>query len=125
MVHSDQTAALLPATVEPSISKPVLRNTITGRVVDSETGKPLKGVSIKQKGFENVLAKTDSSGTFRLSITEELKAIPFIFQFTDYTAVEMSLTDGMVVKLSFARFHVRWNINSRFVLQSIIYRFCW
>ncbi|MES2455767.1 MAG: hypothetical protein V4594_09515 [Bacteroidota bacterium] len=104
LVYSDQTAALLPASVEQGINKQVLRNTVSGRVVDNDTGKPLKGVSIKQKGFENVLAKTDSTGTFMVNITEEHKATPFIFEFTGYSAVEMSLTDGMVVKLSIARF---------------------
>jgi TonB-dependent SusC/RagA subfamily outer membrane receptor len=104
MVQSDQTAASLSASAEPAVNKPVLGITLSGRVVDNETGKPLKGVSIKQKGFENVLAKTDSTGTFKLSITEEDKAIPFIFEFTGYSAVTMSLTEGMVVKLSAARF---------------------
>lgn len=64
----------------------------------------MKGVSIKQKGFGNVLAKTDSTGTFKLSINEEDKATPFIFEFTGYSSVEMPLNDGMVVKLSIARF---------------------
>lgn len=104
IVQSDQTVALLPVSVEPGVNKPVLRNAISGRVVDHETGKPLEGVSVKQKGFENVLAKTDSTGTFKVSITEENKAIPFIFEFPGYSAVEMSLTDGMVVRLSLARF---------------------
>lgn len=104
IVQSDQIPALLPASVEPGVNKPVLRNTVSGRVVDDVTGKPLKGVSIKQKGFENVLARTDSTGTFKLRITPENKTIPFIFEFTGYSAVEMSLADGMVVKLSAARF---------------------
>ena len=37
MVHSDQTAALLPASAQPGIGKPMLRNSISGRVVDHES----------------------------------------------------------------------------------------
>lgn len=104
IIQSDQTAALLSASVEPDVNKPVLRDTISGRVVDDVTGKPLKGVNVKQKGFGNVLARTDSTGTFKVGITEGDKAAPFTFEFTGYSPVTMSLTDGMVVKLSAARF---------------------
>jgi TonB-dependent SusC/RagA subfamily outer membrane receptor len=45
-----------------------------------------------------------NSGTFKLSITEENKAIPFVFEFPGYSAMTMPLTDGMVVKLPAARF---------------------
>lgn len=100
MVHSDQTSLLVQASAEPSVKTPLLTDIISGSVVDNVTGKPLKGVKVIQKGFENVLAITDSTGRFELSITEENKAIPFIFELNGYSKVETSLNDNMVVKLS-------------------------
>lgn len=100
MVHSDQTSALFSASVETAVKQPVLTDTISGRVLDDLTSKPLKGVRVRQKGFENVLAITDSTGRFELGITEGNMAIPFIFELIGYSALETSLNDDMVVKLA-------------------------
>lgn len=100
MVHSNQTTALISASAEPAVKTPLLTDTISGSVVDDVTGKPLKGVKVIQKGFENVLAITDSTGKFELGITEENKGKPFIFELNGYSKVETSLNDNIMVKLS-------------------------
>ncbi len=71
MVHSDQTPALSSAALE-SVVKPLLpADRISGSVMDELTGKPLQGVKVRQKGFENVLAITDSTGRFELDLKED------------------------------------------------------
>ncbi|TKC06377.1 hypothetical protein FA047_11045 [Pedobacter frigoris] len=94
----NQTGALPSAYVEQMTSPSLAADTIRGRVLDNITGKPLKGVKVRQAGFENVLALTDDSGKFELSTAENLET-PFSFYLTGYSRVELPLKDGMEVKL--------------------------
>ncbi len=78
--------------------------TINGTVVDGETGKPIVGVKIKQKGFENVLALTDTAGKFKLEIAEVNLSVAYTFEMMGYKNVELPLTKDMVVKLPIYHF---------------------
>lgn len=99
-VQSDQASAV---SVESAVKPPVAVDTISGRAVDGRTGEPLKGVKVKQKGFENVLAITDSVGKFELSITEGKMAAAFTFELNGYSRIEAQVQDKMVVKLAIER----------------------
>jgi TonB-dependent SusC/RagA subfamily outer membrane receptor len=94
---------LLKTSTELAVKQPVAVDTINGRVVDVQTGEPLKGVKVRQKGFENVLALTDSAGKFELDLSEENIATEFTFELNGYAKVEAQPNNGMVVKLSVVR----------------------
>ena len=100
MVHSDQTPASNSASFEPAVKLPVLKDTISGKVIDDMTGKPLKGVKVRKKGFENVMAITDSTGRFELDIPDGNMTIPYVFGMNGYSIIETSINDDMVVKLA-------------------------
>lgn len=100
MLQSDQATAAVSTLAESTVKITISGDTISGSVVDDQTGKPLKGVKIIQKGFENVRSITDSTGRFELGITQADKATPFIFELNGYAKIETSLNDDMVVKLS-------------------------
>ncbi|TKC10233.1 hypothetical protein FA048_08535 [Pedobacter polaris] len=72
---------------------------VKGKVVDVNIGKPLVGVKIKYKNFNNVVALTDSSGNFTLSVAEEDKTNILLFEAAGYDKKEMSITADMVVKM--------------------------
>jgi len=99
MANSDQAFALPPASFESAVKEPVALDTIRGRVMKDRTGEPLKGVKVRQKGFENVLALTDSTGKFELGIRKETMATAFTFELKGYSRVDARLSDGMVIKL--------------------------
>lgn len=73
--------------------------TIKGSVLEEGTGKPLLGVKIRQKGFQNVLAITDSIGEFALTISERKIPIEFTFELAGYLLVNAHPSGGMVVRL--------------------------
>jgi len=89
--------------VKSVIQSPITKITIRGTVLDDQTGKPLKGVKVRQKGFENVQALTDSTGRFDLEVAEEILTFPFTFELPGYSRVESELNDGMVLRLSAIR----------------------
>lgn len=103
MEQSDQTAASVSSSRESAIKLPKLEGMIGGRVVDNETGKSLTGVKIRQKGFANVLAVTDSLGKFNLTQQVGISQILFVLELNGYTLAETSLRDNMLVKLATAR----------------------
>jgi len=89
------------------IAPSVLRDSISGRVIDQSTDKPLTGVKIRQKGFENVLAITDSTGRFELAVKEDVKSTPFIFELFGYSTIERLVIDDIVVKMAAADLVIR------------------
>jgi TonB-dependent SusC/RagA subfamily outer membrane receptor len=106
-------AELRPATVQngalfPSLQKinqtqsatKTVVDTIKGRVLDGETGKPLANVKIKRKGFNNVIALTDSTGNFVLSVKEEGKTDTLIFELNGYNVIEKPAVNEMIVKMN-------------------------
>lgn len=97
MEQGDQAGAFVPVSAR-TVVNPAPAHSISGRTVDGLTGKPLQGVKIRQKGFENVLAVTDAGGKFKLLITDP--ATLFTFSMTGYPMAELPLKDGMEVKLS-------------------------
>lgn len=98
VVNSDH--AFASTSSESAIKESVPLDTINGRVVDGRTGEPLKGVKVRQKGFENVLALTDSTGKFELGIREGIMSTVFTFELKGYSKVESHLNDGIVIKLA-------------------------
>ncbi|WP_316744428.1 hypothetical protein [Pedobacter antarcticus] len=103
VVNSDKIAASSPISVDSAVKTSVLQDTINGLVVDDLTGKPLTGVKVSQKHFENVLAITDSAGRFEIGTTNKDIAVPFIFELDGYSKMETSLNDDIVVKLATVR----------------------
>lgn len=77
----------------------LVSSSISIKVVDEDTGLPLKGVKVRQKGFQNVLAVTDSLGRFELSLPAELATSIFTVELAGYAATDLSLTDGLSIKL--------------------------
>jgi TonB-dependent SusC/RagA subfamily outer membrane receptor len=98
--QSNQEHLPVPISAERTIRSSVAADTIRGRVVDNPAGKPLKGVKLRQKGFENVLAITDSEGRFELRIPDGKLATAYTFDLDGYETVEMPLKDGMEVKMA-------------------------
>ncbi|RZM29399.1 MAG: hypothetical protein EOO88_05105 [Pedobacter sp.] len=87
------------ASIEQTIIPSVPADTIRGRIVDNNTGEPLKDVKVRQAGFENVLALTDADGKFKLGITDGGVITPFTFELNGYSRAQLRLKDGMEVKL--------------------------
>lgn len=73
---------------------------LIGKVLDEQTGKPLANVKIKRKGFNNVIALTDSTGIFKLSVATAEKTTVLIFELNGFISVEKTAADKMLVKMS-------------------------
>ncbi|MGF1923812.1 MAG: hypothetical protein ACQUHE_06505, partial [Bacteroidia bacterium] len=86
--------------------------TIKGSVLEESTGRPLLGVKIRQKGFQNVLAITDSTGKFELTISEGKVLAEFIFELAGFAPVNAYPSQGMVVRLPVQRAIVLGGITS-------------
>ncbi len=99
VIHKDQTSTLAPALVQTSVNTDVTADTLRGRVIDGQSGKPLTGVKVKQKGFANVVAITDSAGKFEFSTAEGHLASTFVFELNGYSKIESTLNDGLEVKM--------------------------
>lgn len=93
-----QAGSLSPVTGVPASVPSAVSDTIRGRVLDAQTGAPLKRVKVRQKGFENVVAFTDDHGRFEMGGSTEKSAV-FIFDLDGYQKVELTVKDGMEVKL--------------------------
>jgi TonB-dependent SusC/RagA subfamily outer membrane receptor len=102
-VQRDTSSALRSLSKESAVKSSILRDSINGKVIDEGTGKALKGVMVKQKGFENVIAITDSTGMFQLDLANQDLAVPLIFSSFGYTAQQIALSEKMVVKLAAAK----------------------
>ncbi len=121
IVNHDHASPLPPAYVESAIKAPIPLDTISGIVVDERTGKPLKQVKIRQKGFENVLALTDSNGKFKLSTKEGTVATAYTFELSGYFLFEAHLNDGIVIKLPVERTFMLGGISTISVNQEPLY----
>ena len=97
--QTDKTFDPIPFSESSAIAVHANADTISGRVIDHKTGNPLRGVKVKQKGFENVLALTDSTGKFEMSVAKVDTAKAFTFELIGYEKVETPVTTNMVVKL--------------------------
>ncbi len=78
---------------------PELNQKITVHVVDSLTGKPLSGVRLRQKNFQNVLAVSDSSGKMEIILQDVNNAVPFVLDLNGQSVAELFLKDNMVIKV--------------------------
>ncbi|RZK35461.1 MAG: hypothetical protein EOO90_29135 [Pedobacter sp.] len=81
-----------------SVANPLL-DIIKGNVVDSSTGKPLVNVKVKLKGFNNVIAITDSVGNFSFTISEQDKKNLIIFEKPQYENLQLAIASNMVIKM--------------------------
>lgn len=74
-------------------------DTITGKIIDNVTGKPLMGVHLKKKGFKEVISVSDSSGNFKLSISEGNLSTLYTIELRDYDTKTWRVTDGLAVRM--------------------------
>lgn len=98
-VHrSDQAPKILPS-IESSSVRPPLNIILKGSVVDDLKGTALAGVKIREKGFENVLAITDSAGRFELRLNDRDRLSTYTFLLPGFSIAESGLSDNMVIRL--------------------------
>jgi TonB-dependent SusC/RagA subfamily outer membrane receptor len=98
-VQNDSTSGVSPAWAQSVRALPVGTDSIKACVKD-ELGNPLKGVKVRRKGFENVLAVTDSTGGFQLEILGADLEAPFTFELEGYELTESKVGSGMIIRLS-------------------------
>ncbi|MCD0489931.1 carboxypeptidase-like regulatory domain-containing protein [Pedobacter sp. MC2016-14] len=103
ITQNDSIFPSLPAPADLNVKAPQLADTIYGSVVDVANGKPLAGVIVRQKGFKNVLAKTDVNGKFKVIISRQDIENEFTFDYLGYVRVESKLKNGMLIKLQEAQ----------------------
>jgi len=90
---------LLPIEVQQSALETTIVDTIKGKVTNQETGKPLKGVKVKIKGFANVVALTDGNGNFFFTTKRTEQAPILIFDLNGYEVAEKLASSYMTVKM--------------------------
>ena len=73
---------------------------VKGKVIDSKSSKPLQNVKVKYKNFNNVIAITDSLGSFEIKITEEFKNEILVFEAYNYPSIEKFPSPEMLVILN-------------------------
>ena len=78
-------------------------DTVGGIIIDQSSGKPLAGVKIKQRGFQNVIAVSDSTGRFELAPLGDTLSSTYTFELPNYSSLDWKITDGMEVKMVDAR----------------------
>lgn len=78
-------------------------DTVGGNIIDQSSGKPLAGVKIKQRGFQNVIAVSDSTGRFELAQSGDTLSSTYTFELPNYSSLDWKITDGMEVKMVDAR----------------------
>ena len=78
-------------------------DTVGGNIIDQSSGKPLAGVKIKQRGFQNVIAVSDSTGRFELAPLGATLSSTYTFELPNYNSLDWKITDGMEVKMFYAR----------------------
>jgi TonB-dependent SusC/RagA subfamily outer membrane receptor len=121
VVQNGQAFTLPPALVDAASTSPAAIESISGKVIDEQTGEPLKGVKIRRKGFENVVALTDSTGKFELAITPRNMTSVLTFELNGYSKVEVGAQDRMVVKLSEVRTVILGGISTINLNQEPLY----
>lgn len=78
-------------------------DTVGGNIIDQSSCKPLAGVKIKQRGFQNVIAISDSTGRFELAPSRDTLSSTYTFELPNYSSLDWKITDGMEVKMVDAR----------------------
>ena len=121
IAQDSQSAALARASARLAVKKPLTLDTIRGSVVDERTGRPLLGVKVRQKGFENVLAITDSAGRFELGIKQRLTETAITFELNGYSRLERNPVDNMIVKLTADRVIMVGGVSSITLNQAPLY----
>ena len=121
ITQDSQSAALAMAPARLAVKAPLTADTIKGSVVDERTGRPLIGVKVRQKGFENVLAITDNAGKFELGIKEQLTATAITFELNGYSRAERNAVDNMIVKLTADRVIMLGGVSSIPLNQAPLY----
>ena len=102
IVQSSQTDSVPRST--DALPLPALEpTTINGSVIDKVTGKALVGVKVRQKGFANVMALTDSTGRFSVKVEYGNLSEIFTFDLVGYNKIDWKITDGTLVKLDASR----------------------
>lgn len=78
--------------------KPVINTSISGRVVNAQTGEALEGANVMIKGITNG-AVTDESGRFYL-LTAQKMPFAVVASFTGYAQKEIIITDtNLIIRL--------------------------
>jgi TonB-dependent SusC/RagA subfamily outer membrane receptor len=101
-IQRDASFALRSLSIESAVKSSILRDSISGKVMDEVTGKALEGVKVRQKGFGNVIAITDSKGMFQVNLRKEDIAIPLILSSPGYTEKETTFEEKMGIKMAAA-----------------------
>lgn len=68
--------------------------TISGRVVDAQTGNPMAGVTVRVKEVSGVGTTTNAQGVYQLSVPAEAKTL--IFSFVGYQNQELPITGNEI-----------------------------
>lgn len=121
IVNKDQHPKPSSSTIELSHTPPPLVILITGRVVNNLNGHPLSGVEIRKKGDEKVMAITDTTGTFELSIPDKDALSRFVFNVPGFSKVETYINDKIVVKLSAERMIMLGAVSTVTINQKPLY----
>lgn len=100
--QGDTSFALRSLSTESDVKPGIVRDSISGKVIDVQTGKPLKGVEVRERGFDNVIALTDSTGVFQLDLKKEDIGILLIFSSFGYTAQQTALSENLVIQMATA-----------------------
>ncbi|MBG6234323.1 TonB-dependent SusC/RagA subfamily outer membrane receptor [Pedobacter sp. CAN_A7] len=101
-IQGDKSSALRSLSFESAVKSSILRDRISGKVIDEGTGKALAGVKVRQKGFQNVIAITDRAGMFQLDLSIEDSAIPLILSSPGYAEKETTFEENMGIKMAVA-----------------------
>jgi TonB-dependent SusC/RagA subfamily outer membrane receptor len=99
-------------TADVLVKQPIPVHIFRGTVIDEGTGKPLNGVKVRQKGFGNVMAVTDSTGKFEVNFPDVKLARMLTFELSGYGKVEAEVNNEMVVKMAFVRMLILGGISS-------------
>lgn len=99
VLQESQPVALPETSIRLALTSPSTRDTLRGTVIDEHSNQLLKGVKVREKGFENVLAITDDAGKFKLDIKEGSVANVYTFELNGYSRLEMQPAEDMVIKL--------------------------
>jgi len=121
VVQSDQHPKSSSVPLELSNALPPLDTIITGKVLNQVNGHPLGGVEIRKKGEEKVLAVTDTTGTFELSLTDRDTLAKFVFNLPGFSKAEIYLNNKMVVRLGAERRIMLGGISTISPIQKPLY----
>ncbi|WP_257666825.1 SusC/RagA family TonB-linked outer membrane protein [Parapedobacter tibetensis] len=84
---------------QPVVSHMVRQQaTITGRVIDADTGEPMAGVTVQIKE-EKIQTLTDDEGRYRLAIPQHMDQPILVFSFVGRTPTEISYTGQQTINV--------------------------